>query len=277
MTCMTRCMTHLWGPRGAPYDRTDPAPMAAPLAVGTPTSAPLYKEVKRLLTASMQAREWEPGAALPSETRLAARFHVSIGTLRKAVDELVAEQVLVRQQGRGTFVATHGPSRLMFQFFRIVRADGEKQLPEPELLGFERGRAEAREATALRIAPGERVLRVRNLLRLGGEPIVLDDIVLAQAVFPDLAERAFRARNSTIYNLYQTRYGINVVRASEQLRTARADRTTAKILTVEPGTPLLEIERVAMTYHSAPVELRRSLVNTAHHAYANELGKSHGV
>jgi GntR family transcriptional regulator len=251
--------------------------MAATLAAGTPTAAPLYKEVKRLLTASLQAREWQPGEALPSETRLAQRFHVSIGTLRKAVDELVAEQVLVRQQGRGTFVATHGPSRLMFQFFRIVRADGEKQLPVPELLGFERGRAEAHEAAALRIPPGERVLRVRNLLRLGGEPIVLDDIVLAQRLFPDLGEKAFRERDSTIYNLYQTRYGINVVHASERLRATAADRASARILKVEPGAPLLEIHRVAMTYHGAPVELRRSLVDTRHHAYSSELGKGHAA
>jgi GntR family transcriptional regulator len=251
--------------------------MAATLAAGTPTTAPLYKEVKRLLTASLQAREWQPGEALPSETRLAQRFHVSIGTLRKAVDELVAEQVLVRQQGRGTFVATHGPSRLMFQFFRIVRADGEKQLPEPELLGFERGRAEAHEAAALRIPSGERVLRVRNLLRLGGEPIVLDDIVLAQRLFPDLGEKAFRERDSTIYNLYQTRYGINVVHASERLRATAADRASARILRMEPGAPLLEIHRVAMTYHGAPVELRRSLVDTRHHAYSSELGKGHAT
>ncbi|MFO1362496.1 MAG: GntR family transcriptional regulator [Burkholderiales bacterium] len=248
--------------------------MTDPLAAGTATAAPLYREVRRLLTASLQAREWEPGAALPSEARLAQRFRVSIGTLRRAVDELVAEQVLVRQQGRGTFVATHGPSRLMFQFFRIVGANGERDLPEPELLAFERGRAEAREAAALRIAPGERVLRIRNLLRLGGEPIVLDDIVLAQRLFPDLAEKAFRERDSTIYGFYQTRYGINVVHASERLRAAAADRASARILKVAPGAPLLEIHRLAMTYHDAPVELRRSRVNTAHHAYSSELGKS---
>jgi GntR family transcriptional regulator len=247
--------------------------MTAPLAAGSPTASPLYREVKRLLTASLQAHEWEPGAALPAEPQLARRFNVSIGTLRKAVDELVAEQVLVRQQGRGTFVATHGPSRLMFQFFRIVRGDGERQLPEPELLAFERGRAEAHEAAALRIAPGDRVLRVRNLLRLGDAPIVLDDIVLAQALFPDLSERTFRDRESTIYSLYQKQYGINVVRASERLRAVPAERTVARILALATGAPLLEIHRVAMTYHDAPVELRRSHVNTAHHAYSSELGK----
>jgi len=249
--------------------------MVASLAAGTQTFAPLYKEVKRLLTHSLQQAEWQPGAALPSETRLAERFRVSIGTIRKAVDELVAEQVLVRQQGRGTFVATHNPSRLLFQFLRIVREDGEKQLPEPDLLAFEKGRAESHEARLLAIEPGDRVIRIRNLLRLAGEPIVLDDIVLAQARFPDLTEKVFRGRGSTIYSLYQTRYGINIVRASERLRAAAADRAAARILKLAPGAPVLEINRVAMTYHDAPVELRRSRVNTTHHEYAAQLGKGY--
>ena len=248
--------------------------MPATLAAGTATLAPLYKEVKRLLTQSLQAHEWHPGEARPSEARLAERFRVSIGTIRKAVDELVAARVLVRQQGRGTFVATHNASRLMFQFFRIVRDDGERQLPEPELIAFEKGRAEAPEARALGVHAGDRVLRVRNLLKLAGTPIVLDDIVLAQARFPDLTERVFRARDNTIYNLYQTRYGINVVRAAERLKATLADRTAARILAVEPGAPLLRIDRVALTYHDVPVEVRRSLVQTAHHAYVSDLGRT---
>jgi GntR family transcriptional regulator len=248
--------------------------MPATLAAGTPTLAPLYKEVKRLLTQSLQAHEWHPGEALPSEARLAERFRVSIGTIRKAVDEMVAERVLVRQQGRGTFVATHNASRLMFQFFRIVRDDGERQLPEPELIGFEKGRAEAPEARALGILTGDRVIRVRNLLKLAGAPIVLDDIVLAQSRFPDLTEKVFRTRDNTIYSLYQTRYGINVVRAAERLKATLADRAMARILAVEPGAPLLRIDRVALTYHDAPVELRRSLVQTANHAYVSDLGRT---
>ena len=248
--------------------------MVASLAAGTQTFAPLYKEVKRLLTQSLQKAEWQPGAALPSETRLAERFHVSIGTLRKAVDELVAEQVLVRQQGRGTFVATHGPSRLMFQFFRIVREDGARELPA--------ARAARLRARPRRGARGERARDPARRPRGAGPQSAAAGRGADRArrhraraaLFPDLSERTFRSRESTIYNLYQTRYGINVVRASEQLRATTADRASARILAVPPGAPLLEIHRIAMTYHSSPVELRRSRVNTAHHAYSSELGKS---
>jgi len=236
-------------------------------------ASPLYKEVKRVLTQSLAQGEWSPGQALPSEARLAQRYGVSIGTLRKAIDELVAEGVVVRRQGSGTYVASHGANRLMFHFFHVVPREGEKQYPRTETLAFRRGRAEAAEAAKLGLAPGEPVLRIRNLLSLAAKPVILDDLVLPQRLFPDLSERILIARDNTIYHLYQTRYGINVLRTSERLRATLADAEVARLLEVRKGAPLLEIDRVAYTYHNAPVELRSSVVDTAEHEYFSDLGK----
>jgi len=239
----------------------------------TAAFSPLYKEVKRRLTGSIAAGEWRPGEALPSETRLAQGFNVSIGTLRKAIDELVAERIVVRHQGRGTFVATHSANRLLFHFFHIVPRGGDKQYPDTATLAFRRGRAEPAEAAKLQLAPGDPVLRVRNLLSLGGRPVILDDLVLPQRLFQDLSEKILTARDNTIYHLYQTRYGINVLRTSERLSAMLADAQTAKLLGLKKGAPLLEIKRIAYTYHSAPVELRRSLVDTTGHEYFSDIGK----
>jgi len=236
-------------------------------------ASPLYKEVKRVLTQSLAEGEWRPGQALPSEARLAQRYGVSIGTLRKAIDELVAEGVVVRRQGSGTYIAQHGANRLMFHFFHVVPREGEKQYPRTATLAFRRGRADAAEAVKLGIAAGDPVLRIRNLLSLADKPVILDDLVLPQRLFPDLTERILSARDNTIYHLYQARYGINVLRTAERLRACLADAGVAKLLGVKKGGPLLEIDRVAYTYHSAPVELRRSLVNTAEHEYFSDLGK----
>ena len=235
---------------------------------------PLYQEVKRLLTQSLAAGEWQAGVALPSETRLAERYRVSIGTVRKAIDELVAERILVRHQGRGTYVASHNARRMLFHFFHIVPAGGGKEQPETELLSFERAKADADSAARLNIAPRAPVFRIRNLLRLTGKPVVLDEITLPAERFPRLSEKVFRERDSTIYQLYQERYGINVVRSAERLGAALADRSSAKLLGVPAGSPLLRIKRTALTYHNAPVELRTSLVNTAEHEYFSDLGKS---
>lgn len=245
--------------------------MNRPVEVGS--LAPLYRDVKRLLVQSIAAGEWPPGVALPSEARLAERFNVSIGTLRKAIDELVAERMVVRQQGRGTFVATHGQSRLLFHFFHIVPRGGEKQYPKTRTLSFRRGRAEPGEAPKLGLVPGDPVLRIRNLLMLQSEPVILDDLVLPQRLFPDLTEKVFTSRDNTIYHLYQTRYGINVLRTSERLSATLADAQLAGVLGVKKGAPLLQINRTALSYHDIAVELRRSLVNTEKHEYFSDLGK----
>lgn len=235
---------------------------------------PLYKEVERLLTRSLAAGEWAPGVALPSETRLAERYRVSIGTVRKAIDALVAGRILVRHQGRGTFVASHNARRMLFHFFHIVPSGGGKEQPETELLSFERARADAERAARLDIAPGAPVLRICNLMRLAGKPVVLDAITLPAERFPRLSEKIFRERDSTIYQLYQERYGINVVRSAERLSATLADRASANRLGIPAGSPLLCIKRTALTYHNVPVELRVSLVNTAQHEYFSDLDKN---
>jgi GntR family transcriptional regulator len=235
---------------------------------------PLYEEVRLRLTESISAGRWGPGAALPAERQLAGAFGVAIGTIRKAVDSLVAERVLVRRQGKGTFVTEHDGSRLLFHFFHIVARDGHKTQPEVATLDFRRDRASAQEACALGVAPADKVIRIRNVLALDAAPVVLDDITLPAALFPGLTEKIFLARENTIYHLYQSRYGINVLRTDERLRAITATREIAAPLGLAAGTPLLEIRRVALTFRDRPVELRLSRVDTARHDYHNTFGKA---
>jgi GntR family transcriptional regulator len=236
-----------------------------------PLQNPLYKEVKRQIMAELITGEWKPGNAIPAEKKLSERFSVSIGTIRKAIDELVAENILIRQQGRGTFVASHNRDRLLFYFFHIVGHDGTKLYPVVTLDSFARGKAEAEEAEALGIARGDPVFRVRNILKLGGTPVIIDEIALDQARFPGLTERQFAGRPNTIYNLYQDAFGISVVRTRERLRAILADAQQARLLNVAVKAPLLRIARVAYTYQDTPVEYRLSIVNTAQHEYWSEI------
>ena len=246
------------------------------LVAGAALDTPLYKEVKRLLTETISAGEWKPGSAIPAEWKLAERFAVAVGTVRKAVDELVNENILIRQQGRGTFVAAHNRARLMFHFFHIVRNDGSKLTPEVVMLSFETGIADAEEAAHLGVKAGSKVYRIRNVLRLAGEPIIFDTIVIPQTLFPKLTAKKVAGRPNTIYHLYQTEYSITVVRSAERLRARLADAESAGVLGVKVRSPLLEIRRVAMTFNDAPVEFRRSLINTQHYEYFSDLAKTGG-
>ncbi len=243
-------------------------------ARGAPPANPLYKEVKNLLMRGLVAGEWKPGQAIPSEWRLADRYGVSVGTLRRAVDELVAEKIVRRRQGSGTFVATHTEDHQLYYFFHIVGRYNGKEPPTHELLSFRRERADRETASRLKVGRGEPVYRIHNVLRLAGRPVVFDEITLPAASFPDLTKALFAARAGTIYGLYQSRYGINVIRISERLSAARASAQQAAGLKIRAGEPALIIKRVAYTYHDTPVEYRVSCVDTGQHEYLSDLWKS---
>ncbi len=240
---------------------------------GVPLTGPLYREVKRQLMEAMSSGEWKPGEAIPAERRLAERYGISIGTVRKAIDELVAENMLIRQQGRGTYVASHNRDRLLFYFFHVVPHEGAKQYPVVRMLAFTRAKADKLASDKLGIAMGDPVLRIRNLLSLSSAPVIVDDITIAAARFTGLTERAFRDRPSTVYNLYQEAFGTSVVRTVERLRATIADAEFASLLQLPRGAPLLQIRRVALSYNDVPVELRISHVNTAEHEYWSELNQ----
>jgi GntR family transcriptional regulator len=248
--------------------------MADALAAGSLTYSPLYKEVKIRLTRGLAAGEWKPGAAIPSEVKLAERFNVSIGTIRKAIDELVAERILLRQQGRGTFVATHTEDRTFFYFFHIIGKDGSREVPATQLLSFEKARADATEEEHLAVPRGAAVFRIQNLLKLGGKPVVFDSISVSALLFPELDDKVFAERDGTIYGLYQARYGISVLRISERLAAAHLPEEAASILELAAATPALVIRRVAYTYDDTPVEYRVSWVNTERHEYLSDLWKN---
>lgn len=248
------------------------APSFEPIAPDAP-GMPLYRMAKRALLQAIEGGAVPPGSALPSESELGQALGVSIGTLRRAVDELVAEHILVRRQGRGTFVATHNADRLMFQFFHVERSDGLRERPVVELLAFERGRLDDEAAEALGLKPGEPCHLLENRLLLQRQPVIHDRLVLPVALFKGLTEKRLRERPSTIYHLYQTEFGITVVRAQERARAVAADRAAARVLGVAPGAPVMQLRRIALTFGDKPVEYRISTLNTARHDYVQMLSR----
>ena len=244
----------------------------APEAAGMP----LYRVVKRSLLQAIESGAFPPGETLPSEAEIASQMGVSIGTLRRAVDELAAEHILVRRQGRGTFVATHNTDRFLFQFFHVERDDGRREAPLVDLVSFERLRAEEEPAQALQLRPGDPVIQIENRLRLQGMAVIYDRLTLPAGPFKGLTEKRFRERPSTIYQLYQSDFGITVVRAQERARARAADRNAARVLGLAVGLPVMQVNRTALTFGDRPVEHRVSIINTAHHDYVNLLSRPAG-
>jgi GntR family transcriptional regulator len=238
--------------------------------VETPRPRPLYAQVKALMMQRLIAGEWRPGELLPSEFQLADTFGVSQGTVRKALDELAADNVVVRRQGRGTFVAEHDDHRALFHFFHLVGPDGARRLPESRLISVRKGMAGRLESDRLGIGRGVPVIRIRRVRCLDARPVIAETIAVPQKLFPDLAE--IRGLPNTLYDLYERRYGITIARAVERLSAISADEREARLLETAPGAPLLEIDRTALALDGNPVEWRVSRCLTATHRYQVELG-----
>ena len=264
-----------------PADVSQPNPAAQPEVVDAaptgPSFSPLYQQIKGLLLGSLQAAEWKPGEMIPSEIELAGRFKVSQGTVRKAIDELAADNLLVRRQGKGTFVATHAEQQIQYRFLRLMPDDGGDRGMARRLLDCRRTRAPADVARMLDCKSGDAVVQLRRLLLADGpngpssKPVVLDEIWLPGALFKGLTAERLADYKGPMYGMFETEFGVRMIRAEEKIRALAADAATASLLAVTPGFPLLSVERLSFTYGDKPVELRRGLYNTEQHLYRNEL------
>jgi GntR family transcriptional regulator len=237
----------------------------------SPTFSPLYRQIKNLMINALQSAEWRPGQAIPSEQELALRFNVSQGTVRKAIDEMAAENLLVRKQGKGTYVASHNDPRSMFRFLRLVPMDGDLSHPQSIPLDCWKAKAGNEAARMLGIELGAPVTILRRLLRFSGKPVVVDEIYLPGEIFHGLTMEVLQAAHGSLYGLFEARFGVRMIRAEERIRAVAADRMTSETLGVVEGVPLLSVERVTYTYGDRPVEWRRGLYSTAEHYYLNEL------
>ncbi len=237
----------------------------------SPTFSPLYQQIKALITQSLQSGEWKPGELIPSEMELANRFKVSQGTVRKAIDELSSENLVVRRQGKGTFVATHHEALSQFRFLRLVPNEGAPSYPENKIIEVRRQRAPIDVARLLEIKSGDSVVFIRRVQSFSGVPTILDELWLPGIIFKGLTAERLTEYKGPMYGLFESEFGTRMIRASEAIRAVCADELTAQILNVSLGTPLLNVERVSFTYGDKPVELRRGLYLTSAHHYRNEL------
>jgi GntR family transcriptional regulator len=231
-----------------------------------PQYRPLYSQVYETLVKQITEGVWKPGQVLPSEQALAAQLGVSQGTVRKALDALAVDKVIYRRQGKGTFVAELTQERALFRFFRLTRPDGARAVPTSGDEIVKRRRAKINEADALQIAAEAEVIEIVRTRFVDEHPVAHEKIVLPVALFPDLDRHA--PLPNALYGLYQLEYGIGIVSTEEKLRADVARREDTRRLGVPAGTPLLQVERVALAMNGKRVEWRLSRCDTSTLVYA---------
>lgn len=236
-----------------------------------PAFQPLYRQIKLLITQSLVSGEWRPGEPIPSEIELANRYSVSQGTVRKAVSELADENLLIRFQGKGTFVASHAEEGSKFHFLRLTPDRGELKQLTAQLIEFRRERADAASARLLGLPTNGGVCLIRRVMLLSDRATVYEEVRLPARRFKGLTAAVIERHECMLYSMYEVGFGVRILHADERIRAVAAPREVAASLSLPAGAPVLLIERVAFTYAEEPAELRRSWCDTRDYHYRNRI------
>ena len=237
----------------------------------SPSYKPLYDQIKVLITQSLIGGEWRPSEMIPSEIELASRYKVSQGTVRKAIDALATENILIRRQGKGTFVATHNAEGIKLRFLRLTSADGQKEVLQNEFISCVKSKANTHIGQVLDIKAGASTIEIKRLLSFSGRPLIYDHIIVPASPFKGLNGTRVEESNGSMYSMYESEFGVRMIRAEERLRAVVATGEVAEALGLKASEPLLSIERVSFTYGDKPMEWRHGFCVTDNHHYMNEL------
>ena len=233
---------------------------------------PLYDTVRSHILTKLRNGEWSPGTKIPTEPELAKLFAVSVGTVRKAVEDLVSEQVLIRRARIGTTVATHEQHNQFSTFFNFSYQNQHDQVLKPELLMFKKIVATNELAHIFGLQKGAPLITIDNLRRINDLSVMYDRIWLPQVKFPRLNQNGFENRSGSIYSFYQSQFMMTIVRISEQLEAIKVPEFVRTELHLKKTDPVLKITRRAYTYGDELVEYRHRYVNTSFSLYQNEIG-----
>ncbi|HIU83765.1 MAG TPA: GntR family transcriptional regulator [Candidatus Aphodousia gallistercoris] len=230
------------------------------------TRVPLFVQVKNSIVEKIKNGTWHHDDQLPNEIEMAELFHVSQGTMRRALRELVQEGILVRKQGKGTYVSSYEGSFDLFykRFVPIVADDPEKVWKTmTKLLSFEVIAPSRRTMLLMGIDnPAEQIIHIRRLHygRLDLEHVdsvdAFDEIFLRRRFFPELTEEAFRGQKASLYHFYQSLCDVTIIHARDIQKATLLNPEQAKLANVTPPYPAIILQRQAFDINDNLVELR---------------------
>jgi GntR family transcriptional regulator len=218
---------------------------------------PLYARLRDVLTSRIAGGEWVHGTPLPSENALADAFGVSVGTIRKALQQLVDEGLLERRHGNGTFVRRAKLDKSLHRFFRYAGNSAERG-PESRILSRRIDAAGEDDRVKLDLTLDERVIRIERLRLWGEEPFLAERIVLPLHRFAPLMNAKLEELGPFLYPIYEERCREIVASAKEELRFSSADAATARLLGCVRGDSIVVISRTARGHDGRPLEWRVS-------------------
>ncbi len=227
---------------------------------------PLYKQVYDLLTKRLVEGHWKPSEPLPSEMALAEELGVSQGTVRKALNQMVTENLLERRQGKGTYVAEHTQESSLFRFFRLREPNGETLIPETKVLASSRRAANQEECAKLKLEKNAQIVELVRIRFLQGEPVIVEKVIQPLSVFPDIDKQSELSR--PLYIVYQESYGISIVSVHDELKATEMPGEYAKELGLKAGASVLMVDRSSINIDGRVVEISQAYCRTDKFIYA---------
>lgn len=225
-----------------------------------PQSAlPLYYQIKQNLLDLVESGKFAPGELLPAEGEMGEYYGVSRLTVRQAVGELVREGVLLRERGRGTFVARPKATQIITRssgFSERIREAGQK--PSSQVIRYEVIPASPKVAEYLQITPGAPVYQLTRLRSVDGEPQVIETTHLPQAMFPGLQD--FDFSKSSLYSTLAEHYQCMVMSADEVFEPVLLTSYEAGLLGAKPKSTALLLEIIAFDQNDNRVEYNKSII-----------------
>lgn len=221
----------------------------------TAVSKPLYGQVREMILGRIGRGEWGPGDSLPNEFILANQFEVSVGTIRRAIEGLEESGIVVRKQGRGTYVSGQGAQALQNKF-TLVRSPGGRlfQLTY-KLLGIKR--REAATSDKVRFVDNDlgEVFEVRQTVHSATRMIGFEHSVIPVDLLPDLESTLSAGQH--LYPIF-SEHGVLVTRAEERIRAVTASAEAVSVLSINAGSPTMVVERITYALEARPLEIRTS-------------------
>ena len=236
--------------------------------VGRFSTRPLYLQVKDMLIQRIAAGAWKPGAAIPNEIELSRELGISVGTVRKALDEMESERLISRRQGRGTFVIDQTSNEHAVRFSNIRDENGVRITGEVESCSVAAAAASDAESRRLQLRISEPIFHIHRVRTHKDAPLMVEDATVPQSRFPGLPQEEDVSLSIVVL---AHRYGVLLGRADEKVGATTAKGGIAKALKVAEGTPLLTLDSVVYAIDGRPIEWRVAHCNLSDNHYLAEM------
>ncbi|WNJ94607.1 GntR family transcriptional regulator [Vibrio ruber] len=228
------------------------------MSVSLDTRLARYLQISDQLHQRILNGEWQPGDAIPAESQLSTEYGVALGTMRKAIQQLMKNGLLERRHGVGTFVRRADFNMSLFRFFRFSDDSGERIIPEGKILDIQKAKPCTEIAAKLRLPPDSSAVHINRLRIWKGNPVLIEDIWLPLPKFEPLLAISPTEFPNLLYPFYETLCGAAIVSAKEELMVEKVSTENAQALGLQTGEPVIVIERTTVDISGNTVEWRSS-------------------